>query len=74
VVYRSRETAALVYADLFPDNAHLTHKLSQTVYNAIKVGYRLLDGAGDYGNEREAGEGVRRALDEGIVKRDELCE
>jgi diketogulonate reductase-like aldo/keto reductase len=63
-----------VYADLLPDNAHLTHKLFQAVYNAIKAGYRLLDGAGDYGNEREAGEGVRRALGEGIVKRDELCE
>ena len=44
------------------------------VYNAIKVGYRLFDGAGDYGNEKEAGEGVRRALEEGIVKREELCE
>ncbi|KAI9444864.1 NADP-dependent oxidoreductase domain-containing protein [Lactarius indigo] len=42
------------------------------VYNAIKVGYRLFDGAGDYGNEKEAGEGVRRALEEGIVKREEL--
>lgn len=44
------------------------------VYNSIKAGYRLFDGAGDYGNEKEAGEGVRRALEEGIVKRDELCE
>jgi hypothetical protein len=43
------------------------------VYNAIKAGYRLFDGAGDYGNEKEAGEGVRRALKEGIVKRGELC-
>lgn len=48
-------------------------KRSQTVYNAIKVGYRLFDGAGDYGNEKEAGEGVGRALREGIVKREELC-
>ena len=44
------------------------------MYNAIKAGYRLLDGAGDYGNENEAGEGVRRALKEGIVTREELCE
>jgi len=42
------------------------------VYDAIKVGYRLLDGAGDYGNEREAGEGVKRAIRDGIVKREEL--
>ncbi len=52
----------------------LTFLFSQMVYNAIKVGYRLFDGAGDYGNEKEAGEGVRRALEEGIVKREELCE
>ena len=45
----------------------------QVVYTAIKAGYRLLDGAGDYGNEKEAGEGVRRAISEGIVKREDLC-
>jgi len=44
------------------------------VYNAIKAGYRLFDGACDYGNEKMAGEGIRRALNEGIVKREELCE
>jgi hypothetical protein len=45
----------------------------EAVYDAIKIGYRLLDGAGDYGNEKEAGEGVRRAIKEGIVKREDLC-
>lgn len=42
------------------------------VYNAIKTGYRLFDGACDYGNEKEAGQGVKRAIDEGLVKREEL--
>lgn len=42
------------------------------VYNAIKTGYRLFDGACDYGNEVEAGQGVKRAIDEGIVKREDL--
>ena len=46
---------------------------AQTVYQAIKAGYRLLDGASDYGNEKEAGEGVRRAIKEGLVKREDLC-
>ncbi|RDL42437.1 putative D-xylose reductase [Venustampulla echinocandica] len=45
---------------------------ADTVYNAIKVGYRLLDGACDYGNEKEAGEGVARAIKDGLVKREEL--
>lgn len=42
------------------------------VYNAIKLGYRLFDGAADYGNEVEVGQGIKQALDEGLVKRDEL--
>ncbi|KAJ7103373.1 NADP-dependent oxidoreductase domain-containing protein [Mycena belliarum] len=45
---------------------------ADTVYNAIKAGYRLFDGAGDYGNEKEAGEGVARALKDGLVKREDL--
>jgi len=45
---------------------------AEIVYEAIKAGYRLFDGAGDYGNEKEAGQGVKRALSEGIVKREEL--
>jgi D-xylose reductase len=63
----------LKYAGPLPDDAYSIDMWSQTVYNAIKTGYRLLDGAGDYGNEKEAGEGVRRALSQGIVKREELC-
>ncbi|KUJ08831.1 putative NAD(P)H-dependent D-xylose reductase xyl1 [Mollisia scopiformis] len=47
---------------------------ADTVYNAIKVGYRLFDGAcvADYGNEKEAGEGVARAIKDGLVKREDL--
>ncbi|KAI8880515.1 xylose reductase [Backusella circina FSU 941] len=45
---------------------------AEVVYNAIKTGYRLIDGALLYGNEAQVGEGVHRAIDEGIVKREEL--
>ncbi|MCJ1296171.1 NAD(P)H-dependent D-xylose reductase (XR) [Xylographa carneopallida] len=45
---------------------------ADTVYNAIKTGYRLFDGACDYGNEAEAGQGVARAIKEKLVSRDEL--
>ncbi|SPO06979.1 probable D-xylose reductase [Cephalotrichum gorgonifer] len=45
---------------------------AETVYNAIKTGYRLFDGAYDYQNEKEAGEGIRRAISEGLVKREEI--
>lgn len=42
------------------------------VYNAIKTGYRLFDGACDYGNEEECGEGVARAISDGLVERQDL--
>ncbi|KAL5519152.1 hypothetical protein ACEPAH_835 [Sanghuangporus vaninii] len=45
---------------------------ADTVYKAIQAGYRLFDGAGDYGNEKEAGEGVARAIKDGLVKREDL--
>ncbi|PSS02101.1 NAD(P)H-dependent D-xylose reductase [Coniella lustricola] len=45
---------------------------ADSVYNAIKLGYRHIDGAHDYQNSAEAGEGVRRALKEGVCKREEL--
>jgi D-xylose reductase len=43
------------------------------VYDAIKAGYRLFDSACDYGNEKESGEGLKRAIAEGIVKREDVC-
>ncbi|QKX53398.1 uncharacterized protein TRUGW13939_00477 [Talaromyces rugulosus] len=42
------------------------------VYSAIKAGYRLLDGAADYGNEKEVGQGIARAIKDGLVKREDL--
>lgn len=45
---------------------------AQTVYDALKLGYRTLDGASDYGNEKEGGEGLARAIEEGLVTREEV--
>ena len=42
------------------------------VYFAIKQGYRLIDTARYYGNERGVGNGVRKAINDGIVKREEI--
>ncbi|KIW97855.1 uncharacterized protein Z519_01439 [Cladophialophora bantiana CBS 173.52] len=47
-------------------------KAADIVYHAIKVGYRLFDGAYDYQNEKEAGEGIRRAISEGLVRREDI--
>lgn len=45
---------------------------AETVYNAIRAGYRLFDGAYDYQNEKEAGAGIQRAIREGLVRREDI--
>lgn len=47
------------------DAAAMTHE-------ALRVGYRHLDCASDYGNEAEVGQGVERALHDGLCRRNEL--
>lgn len=45
---------------------------AEIVATAIEAGYRHFDGASDYGNEQEAGQGVQRALTRGMCTRDQL--
>ena len=45
---------------------------AETIYKAIKNGYRLIDCACDYGNEIEVGQGIKKAIDEKIVTREDL--
>ena len=47
-------------------------EVADTVYNAIKTGYRHLDSAADYGNERQVGEGIARAIADGLCRREDL--
>ena len=54
-----------------------TYALSDTqaensVYWALKAGFRLIDTARIYGNEPGVGRGIQRAIDEGIVKREDI--
>ncbi|OBZ68287.1 putative NAD(P)H-dependent D-xylose reductase xyl1 [Grifola frondosa] len=51
---------------------HNGQKASDAVYTGLKHGYRLLDCATDYGNEKECGIGLRRAIDEGVVRREDV--
>lgn len=45
---------------------------SESVYQAIKAGYRLIDTAASYTNEDAVGEGVKRAIEEGLCTREDL--
>ena len=46
--------------------------VAAAVYTAIKNGYRHLDSAADYGNEVQVGEGIARALSDGLCSREDL--
>lgn len=45
---------------------------ANSVYYALEDGYRLIDTAQYYGNEYGVGEGLKRAIDDGIVTREEV--
>ena len=47
-------------------------KCQESVYQAIKAGYRLIDTAASYTNEDAVGKAVKQAIDEGICKREDL--
>jgi D-xylose reductase len=41
-------------------------------YHAIQAGYRRLDCACDYGNEKQVGQGIARAIQDGLCTREDL--
>lgn len=45
---------------------------AESVYFALKNGYRLIDTARYYGNEKGVGEGLKRAIADGTVKRGDV--
>lgn len=51
---------------LTPDQAE------ESVYNALKDGYELIDTANAYVNEKAVGRGIRRAIDDGITTREKV--
>jgi diketogulonate reductase-like aldo/keto reductase len=46
--------------------------LPNIVYNSIKDGVRSIDTAWYYKNEKQVGEGVKKAINDGLVKREDL--
>lgn len=49
-----------------------TSEAENSVYWALRDGYRLIDTARIYGNEVGVGRGIQRAIDEGICTREEI--
>lgn len=45
---------------------------ADAVRSAVEIGYRHLDAACDYGNEVEAGQGIQKSIDDGLVTREQL--
>lgn len=49
-----------------------TDQCADLVYQAIEAGYRHFDSASDYGNEQQVGEGIARAIKDGLCSREDL--
>ncbi|CAG8557829.1 11316_t:CDS:2, partial [Acaulospora colombiana] len=47
-------------------------KTANVVFDALEIGYRLLDNAADYGNEKEVGDGIKKAIEHKIVRREDI--
>ena len=52
--------------------AFMTSDIADIIYSSIKDGTRLIDTASRYGSEEGVGKGIKRAIEEGIVKREDL--
>ena len=52
--------------------AFMTSDIANVIYFSIKDGTRLIDTASRYGSEEGVGKGIKRAIEEGIVKREDL--
>ena len=46
--------------------------VSEVVFSSIKDGVRLIDTAAVYGTEKGVGKGIKKAIEQGIVKREDL--
>lgn len=60
-----------------PKNGYGVYQISKEdcercVLDAIKVGYRLIDTAQSYFNEEEVGNAIQKAINNGLVKREDL--
>ena len=56
----------------FGSDKYSAEQVSNAVYGAVENGYRLIDCASVYQNEKEIGEVLRRLFNNGVVERKDL--
>ena len=72
VTLSSGDTIPAVGLGTFGSDNYTPDVIADAVYKAVKCGYRHIDCAAVYGNEKEIGQTLKRLFDEGVVKREEL--
>ncbi len=75
VPYRTLYTGAKIPAvglGTFGSDRFAGEEVATAVFHAIAAGYRHIDCAAVYGNEPLIGHALRRVLDSGLIRRDEL--
>jgi len=56
----------------FGSDLYSNEQIANAVYEAVLMGYRHIDCASVYGNEKEIGQVLTKLISEGLVKREEL--
>lgn len=66
------ETIPCIGLGTFGSDKYGPEQIAEAVYGAIRFGYRLIDCASVYQNEDNIGKVLKKVIQEGIVKREEL--
>lgn len=65
-------TIPVIGMGTFGSDNYGAETIADSVKKAIKMGYRHIDCASVYGNEKEIGKAIKEVLDEGVVKREDI--
>ena len=72
VTLSSGDTIPAVGLGTFGSDNYTADVIAEAVYKAVKAGYRHIDCAAVYGNEKEIGRTLKALFDEGVVKLEDL--
>ena len=72
VTLSSGDVIPAVGLGTFGSDNYTADVIAEAVYKAVKAGYRHIDCAAVYGNEKEIGRTLQALFDEGVVKREDL--